>query len=448
MTPLDRDLGKLTMKYLYLDNFRGFSDTSIPLHDVNFLVGENSTGKTSFLNAIRILSGQSILMGSEQLDDDPPLGHFAEMVSAHSNDKTYFRLGFIGESTNPKKKETSAYGVLLTYENDSGASRIAHFTCTMMDAEVFLRFEGRNIYYRIDSLPPAGNADEMKVRLARWVESHKAGRTSTYKKLEINEEPGSYPLFWVLATAWEKSQSAKETGFSFPPMAPQIVWVAPIRSRPRRTYDEPQTQSSSEGAHIPYVIKKILSSEEQAKSFKGFMKKIGTDTGLFQKIAVKSFGRGESARFEIDAYLDGQALGLHLMGYGISQSLPIFVELFIQPKGTWYGIQQPEVHLHPRAQAAIGDVLFEMASHDRKSFLVETHSDFMIDRFRLNYRLQDGKKQKDKTPASQILFFERNDKCNLVTPITIENSGELASDQPDSYRNFFIKEEMNILGIR
>ena len=33
----------------YVDNFRGFSDTYVPISDVNFFVGENSSGKTSLL---------------------------------------------------------------------------------------------------------------------------------------------------------------------------------------------------------------------------------------------------------------------------------------------------------------------------------------------------------------------------------------------------------------
>lgn len=35
---------------LYVDNFRGFSDAYVPLTDINFLVGENSSGKTSLLS--------------------------------------------------------------------------------------------------------------------------------------------------------------------------------------------------------------------------------------------------------------------------------------------------------------------------------------------------------------------------------------------------------------
>jgi predicted ATPase len=111
-------------------------------------------------------------------------------------------------------------------------------------------------------------------------------------------------------------------------------------------------------------------------------------------------------------------------------------------KGAWFAIQQPEVHLHPRAQAAFGDVLFEMASVDNKCFLIETHSDYLIDRFRMSYR-----RRRTKKPDSQVLFFERKSKFNHVTSLPISSSGELPEAQPESYRAFFIREQLDLLGI-
>lgn len=126
----------------------------------------------------------------------------------------------------------------------------------------------------------------------------------------------------------------------------------------------------------------------------------------------------------------------------MSQSLPVIIEVLARDRGTSFAIQQPEVHLHPRAQAALGDLLFEMAAIDNKCFLVETHSDFTIDRFRMNYK--NGRPNK---PDSQIVFFERRDKHNVIKPIIIGKSGELPADQPDSYRQLFIREQMSLLGI-
>jgi hypothetical protein len=60
----------------------------------------------------------------------------------------------------------------------------------------------------------------------------------------------------------------------------------------------------------------------------------------------------------------------------------------------------------------------------------------------MNYKNE----QHDK-PDSQILFFERRDKHNIVTPLHIGKLGQLPAEQPDSYRQFFIKEELRLLGV-
>ncbi len=70
--------------YIFVDNFRGFSDTCIPVTDVNFLVGENSTGKSSVLGLIKLLSGPTFLMGGDFADQNVSSGHYLDMVSAHA----------------------------------------------------------------------------------------------------------------------------------------------------------------------------------------------------------------------------------------------------------------------------------------------------------------------------------------------------------------------------
>jgi len=190
-----------------------------------------------------------------------------------------------------------------------------------------------------------------------------------------------------------------------------LTWVAPIRTKPRRTYDELALAFSPEGEHTPYL-------------------------------QIKSLGRGATARFELDIVIDDKALNVLNVGYGVSQSLPVMVEILARGSGAWFAIQQPEIHLHPRAQAALGDVFFEMAALERKHFLIETHSDFTIDRFRMNYK--NGRADK---PDSQILFFERREKKNIVTSLPIGKLGELPAEQPSTYREFFVREQMNLLGI-
>jgi predicted ATPase len=218
----------------------------------------------------------------------------------------------------------------------------------------------------------------------------------------------------------------------------QMVNVAPIRTRTRRTYDAPHTEFSREGDHTPYVIRKRLASASQAEVFKNFLERAGKDSGLFESIKVKSYGRGPLAPFELQVVLGKTALALDNVGYGVSQVLPILVEMFTRPKGTLLTIQQPEVHLHPKAQATLGDLVAQLAREEDKRFLIETHSDFAIDRFRLNVR-------GGGPIPSQLLFFERTANGNVATPIKIGDAGELPEDQPSSYREFFFNESLALL---
>lgn len=140
--------------------------------------------------------------------------------------------------------------------------------------------------------------------------------------------------------------------------------------------------------------------------------------------------------------LNGTELRICDVGYGVSQSLPIVVDIFARSASYWYAIQQPEVHLHPKAQAALGDLICQMAEEEKKKFFIETHSDYLIDRFRLRY----GAAELDNLEC-QTLFFERHKTGNRVTPIDILPNGDYSDDQPAAFRDFFIKEQMALLGL-
>lgn len=436
------------MKYfIFVDNFRGFRDTCIPITDVNFLVGENSTGKTSTLSLLKLFSGPGFLMGQDFDDEGVSFRHFSDMVSAHSPDPSYFHIGFAAE-VEDKKTGKEATGWLFTFRENQGRPRLARCTFCRGAEKITLKF-GNAVYFKASECTahPAAQGIISALR-SEWVGEH-SGKTNGYEKLDAPRGFGNrIPILIALSLISDMARKKRKKGEFriYPPdigfAPPELTWFGPIRTEPKRTYDELALDFSSEGRHTPYLIRRMLSSKSQAIKFKAFIEKVGNASGLFQDVKVQKFGRGANPRFELDIVIDGQVLNILNVGYGVSQSLPIIVEFLARPRGTFFAVQEPEIHLHPRAQAALGDVLFEMATTDRKRFLIETHSDYAIDRFRMNY-----KKDRANKPDSQILFFERRDKHNVVTPLSIGNSGELPADQPESYRRFFIKEQMNLLGM-
>ena len=68
-------------------------------------------------------------------------------------------------------------------------------------------------------------------------------------------------------------------------------------------------------------------------------------------------------------------------------------------------LQQPEVHLHPRAQAALGSLFCNLAASG-KQIIVETHSDYVLDRVYMDIR--DSKTDLEADDVS-ILYFERDE---------------------------------------
>ena len=105
-------------------------------------------------------------------------------------------------------------------------------------------------------------------------------------------------------------------------------------------------------------------------------------------------------------------------------------------------LQQPEVHLHPSAQAAMGSLFCQVAGYERQ-VVVETHSDHLIDRVRMDVR--DGR-TKLKPEDVSILYFERNDLDVCIHSLRFDEHGNVQG-APDGYRNFFLEETRRSLGL-
>jgi hypothetical protein len=224
-----------------------------------------------------------------------------------------------------------------------------------------------------------------------------------------------------------------------------VAWIAPIRTRPRRTYDGYSTEYDPSGEHTPYLVRDYISRKKPPTRFLTSVHEYGVDSGLYDSIYVKRYGTGAAAPFELGVTFSDKKYRIDNVGYGVSQSLPVAVELIARPPGTWFAIQQPEVHLHPRAQAALGSLIWTMAEQYDKRFYIETHSDFTIDRFRIHRR--KSYEAAGNALTAQVLFFERDITGNKVTSIPILDSGEYSDEQPDSFRRFFIDEQLAILGL-
>lgn len=70
------------------------------------------------------------------------------------------------------------------------------------------------------------------------------------------------------------------------------------------------------------------------------------------------------------------------VGFGLTYSLPIIVACLAAGPGALLLLENPEAHLHPRGQAALGRLL-AMCSADGVQIIVETHSDHLLNGIRV-----------------------------------------------------------------
>ena len=371
------------MKTLYIDNYKGFVNTFIPFMDVNFLVGENSTGKTAILNLLNIITTPSFWINPEFNNETVELGYFNEIVNQCSKDKSYFVIGI--EYKNKKNKTTPLY-LWIKFNNKNNLPNICEYMTIIGNKSVLITLQS-SIYYQIKEYKYETFSD--------WI-NNKSHSFSQKKKLS-NKFPKNTPIALILKTVeLEISENQENNSLPLYTMFNRIHWIAPIRAKAQRTYESFKETFSPEGDHIPNILRTIMSSKDNDNSIIDTLMKFGKESALFDHIQIDEYSKIKGAPYAINILYGSLPIKITNVGYGVSQVLPLIVEISIS-KNTTFAIQQPEVHLHPKAQAAFGEYIYNSVVENKNKFIIETHSDYTINRFR--YKLS---KPKDKNKGNII----------------------------------------------
>ena len=445
------------MDEITLKNFRCFrEEQTARLAPLTLLVGENSTGKTSFLAMIRALWDAAYRRTDPDFKEEPyDLGSFDE-IAHHRGGRggrvDTFEAGFAAS----RRRETRTDGTLKVATDRPYRFDVQFGRDGTTPVPVSRRFScddawlGEDLKY--DDWPPVillGTPNGNWVGEINPDSDYEASSFGVDPK-SLDDRQGSEP---PTDEDWERFQRLSRIFAEvreFGRHNPRPYASAPVRSKPQRTYDPARTTRDPEGDYIPmYLAEIFFQNKGEWNYFKGALEKFGQESGLFDEISVKSFGRKASEPFQVQirkfsGKVKGPQRNLIDVGYGVSQVLPIVTELlrgdFIMDllrstPPSIFLLQQPEVHLHPSTQAALGSFFCQVANPDRH-LVIETHSDHLIDRVRMDVR--DGTTALKPDDVS-ILFFERKDLDVRIHSLRIEEEGNIEG-APDGYRNFFLEE--------
>jgi putative AbiEii toxin of type IV toxin-antitoxin system/AAA ATPase-like protein len=123
-------------------------------------------------------------------------------------------------------------------------------------------------------------------------------------------------------------------------------------------------------------------------------------------------------------------------GSGLAQVLPILAQCAIDELRGDDGlaplqiIEEPEMHLHPAAQAELADLYLATAQSTGTRFLVETHSETLLLRLRRRIAEPDN----DYGPAMVAIYVvEQRDGESTIRHVSIDSLGNLEDSWPEGY---------------
>lgn len=161
-----------------------------------------------------------------------------------------------------------------------------------------------------------------------------------------------------------------------------IIHVPGLRDIPQRTYPRSSAGPAFEGIFSPYAASVIYdwrkSKSPQLKSLNEDLATLQLTRGVVSEPVNESELAVKVDRLPTTAKgRKRHSVDIADVGFGLSQCLPVLVALnAAQPNQTVY-LEQPEIHLHPRAQANLASVLVKAAKRGVR-VIAETHSEILL----------------------------------------------------------------------
>ena len=112
-----------------------------------------------------------------------------------------------------------------------------------------------------------------------------------------------------------------------------------------------------------------------------------------------------SRAVEVKSLTPSGAVNMVAEGFGANALIQLFHQLITADKGATVLIEEPEIHLHPKAQAELAEVLADTAKADGKQIIMTTHSEYVAGRL-----LTLVAENRLSTDDLAIYHFEKDEK--------------------------------------
>ena len=416
-----------TITELRIGNVRCFDGLQcVKTRRITLLVGENGAGKSTALGCYRALGEIANLVGRGEPNyfGRPPfcMGNFDTIARSES---PYFTIG-------GRLREHCHSAITVQFEPDINRNPIEQrvqleFTKAgkdnqMLDMELVndpkvLRFTSPDFCFDLD-YRDISNAPIL-VWLSQYVSHGYIPYDGDLEKLK----------------AQIGSDMAEKIAPEFAKLITVLRSELPLPNEPSffATALDPST-----GARLRSYPNVPTHLNKMARNYSDYLAEAGRKLNLWT--GIKIHADPDHGRYEVLVETPNGWHNLVDVGYGVHSILPLLSALYGQTKPTTFLLQQPEVHLHPSAQANLTQIMAE----SEHQFLIETHSDHIIDRFRIF--VMERKLEPDEVSIAYCAL-SADGKSSRIHNLGMDEDGNL-SNVPNGYRSFFMDETKRLLGLQ
>ena len=424
---------------LQILNFKAWAGADLKFGQITGLFGTNSSGKSSLLQFLLLLKqtkdaadrGISLAMNGSYVT----LGSYRDFIHNHDESKKLewglsWRVNDDLVIADPlgRRSDVFARGDHLAIKSSIGSSRGAPRSERL---EYRLGFDHR---FRLQSKPSEPTAFDLKS------DGGFKFKRALGRAWQLPGPVKAYGLPDQALTYFQNSAFLSQFVSSFEAQMDKTYYLGPLREPPKRDYVWSRSRPSDVGARGQYAIEAIIAATEAGEKrnlapkahLKPFQEMIAywlQQMGLVDSFLVEEIKEGSGIYQAKVRVRDGAPeVLLTEVGFGVSQILPVLTLLYYVDEGSTILMEQPEIHLHPLAQAGLADVMISVAKRRNVQIVVESHSEHFL--LRMQRRMAE--KQVDAEDI-KLYFCNVEGPENILEPLNVDDRGVI-SNWP---KNFF-----------
>ena len=420
-----------TMKAIRLQRFKGYRDSGwIDLRPpIILLLGANSSGKSAFLDALLMLK-----QSRTDYSDNPFIFTTKEGVDIGNFEDAVFR-----HEVDMKKPMTFSFDVEV--EKDFSEFGLSKGNSVLLSIKVAYNKKRRtNVVIGFDMVR---GSDKKRILSMRKKSTSMTAKESF--ESDVVDVPDALISSWIGFVPIIQSRETEAWGRETTIISElsnlsisltnslnwhfiNIVHIGPLRPEPERIYQFTGEIPPDVGRDGGNALK-ILFLDKYSASSKNLIGDVNRWLETMGYTLEWDVLKGGMAQLMLKDK-SGLQINLKDVGFGISQLLPVLIQGYVAERGQTILMEQPEIHLHPRAQANLGDLFIALAEQ-KKSLIVETHSEHLM--LRLRRRIAE---QKIKKEMVGIYFVEWKDGESVVSRIELDDYGQMVN-VPEGFKTFF-----------